>query len=373
MEERKNCVAISKKTQTRCAFAQKYGEYCGRHKKLYEKSLLKTPKPVPDPGFYIRYTDEKEIIATPETVYDVVRRYGIAIVKNVINEKEITDANTGMWNYLKTVTLNFPHPIDEFELETWSSIYEMSPDKDNLINSWQIGHSQFMWDLRQNEKIVDIFAKIWRCSKQELLASFEGCMISFPPEITKKGYSYEALKYYFEQPYLQRNFNFIRSFVTTYDINQGDCTFAYIEGSQQQRAYYANQHKIETDKSDVLLNPEDLQWFLDRGCRQRTITCKAGDMIFWDTRLAKTIKHPMPNRKTYNVGLFAYLSYFPKKLVEDKIALKRINAFELKLCMLPKPVNKTTIPAYPCHTRKQLFEMHPIDNPVLTDLGKSLI
>ena len=30
-----------------------------------------------------------------------------------------------------------------------------------LLQQWQVGHSQFIWDLRQNEKVCDVFSKIW--------------------------------------------------------------------------------------------------------------------------------------------------------------------------------------------------------------------
>ena len=36
---------------------------------------------------------------------------------------------------------------------------------DMLIQQHSIGHSQFIWDVRQNEKIADVFAKIWKCNK----------------------------------------------------------------------------------------------------------------------------------------------------------------------------------------------------------------
>ena len=55
-----------------------------------------------------------------------------------------------------------------------------------LLQHWKVGHSQFIWNLRQNPKIVNIFAKIWDCKQDELLTSFDGASFHLPSEITKR-------------------------------------------------------------------------------------------------------------------------------------------------------------------------------------------
>ena len=54
-----------------------------------------------------------------------------------------------------------------------------------LIQHWNIGHSQASWNVRQNIKIVEIFAHFWGCSVEELLVSFDGLSFNLPPEVTK--------------------------------------------------------------------------------------------------------------------------------------------------------------------------------------------
>ena len=49
-----------------------------------------------------------------------------------------------------------------------------------LIQYHSVGHAQVSWDVRQNPKIVDIFAHFWKCEPEELLVSFDGLLSYFP-------------------------------------------------------------------------------------------------------------------------------------------------------------------------------------------------
>ena len=40
-----------------------------------------------------------------------------------------------------------------------------------LLQNWKIGHSQFVWDIRQNKKVAKVFSKIWNVPSKDLLVS----------------------------------------------------------------------------------------------------------------------------------------------------------------------------------------------------------
>ena len=40
-------------------------------------------------------------------------------------------------------------------------IYELFPIHSMLLQHWSIGHSQYVWDIRQNSKVIDVFSNIW--------------------------------------------------------------------------------------------------------------------------------------------------------------------------------------------------------------------
>lgn len=48
------------------------------------------------------------------------------------------------------------------------------------------GHIQVMWDLRQDPRIVDVFARIW--NTHDLVVSMDGLSLMCPPEIRKGGF-----------------------------------------------------------------------------------------------------------------------------------------------------------------------------------------
>jgi hypothetical protein len=50
-----------------------------------------------------------------------------------------------------------------------------------LIQHWGVGHTQACWDVRQNIKIVEIFAYFWGCYPNDLLVSFDALSFNLPP------------------------------------------------------------------------------------------------------------------------------------------------------------------------------------------------
>lgn len=55
-----------------------------------------------------------------------------------------------------------------------------------LIQYFGVGHLQNIWNIRQTEKIGDVFGKIHNCNKNNLLVSYDGMSLHLPPEITKR-------------------------------------------------------------------------------------------------------------------------------------------------------------------------------------------
>ena len=56
-----------------------------------------------------------------------------------------------------------------------------------MLQHWGIGQSQFVWDIRQNPKVAEVFAKIWECEVENLIVSFDGISVALCPEVTKQG------------------------------------------------------------------------------------------------------------------------------------------------------------------------------------------
>ena len=116
---------------------------------------------------------------TKETLKKTLEKYGVAIIPNVIDEDECKSMISGMWDFFEHITQSWEKPINRNDDSTWREFYKLFPNHAMLIQHWGVGHAQVSWDLRQKEKIVDIFAYFWECNKEELLTSFDGLSFNF--------------------------------------------------------------------------------------------------------------------------------------------------------------------------------------------------
>ena len=105
----------------------------------------------------------EKYISMPDKVGETIDHYGVAIVRNVLDESEITNMNTGMWDYLEHVTQKFAIPMDRNEKDTWIEYLKLYPKHSMLLQQYGIGHAQYIWDIRQNPKVVNIFSELLYC------------------------------------------------------------------------------------------------------------------------------------------------------------------------------------------------------------------
>ena len=145
----------------------------------------------------------------------------------MLNEDECELMVKKIWEFFEHITKNWEIPINRNNKNTWTQIYKLYPIHSMLFQHWGVGHSQASWDLRQNIKIVEIFAHFWNCNLTDLLVSFDGMSFHLPPEITKKGWNRNNTWYHTDQSYTTPNFKCIQSFITGYDINEYDATDAF--------------------------------------------------------------------------------------------------------------------------------------------------
>jgi len=99
-------------------------------------------------------------ITTKENLKDTVDKYGVAIIPNVLNEDECEQMVSEMWNYFEHITFECETPIDRNNEKSWKGIYDLFPLHSMLFQHFEVGHCQACWNLRQNQKIINIFSKI---------------------------------------------------------------------------------------------------------------------------------------------------------------------------------------------------------------------
>ena len=110
----------------------------------------------------------EKYIADKSNVKEVIEKYGVAIIPNVLNDKECQNFVNGIWDFFQCISKNWEKPINKNNENSWKEINKLFPLHSMMFQYWKIGHSQAVWDVRQNAKVVDIFANIWDCKKEDL-------------------------------------------------------------------------------------------------------------------------------------------------------------------------------------------------------------
>lgn len=151
---------------------------------------------------------------TKETLKATLAQYGVAIIPRVLDPAEITAMQSGAWAAVEHMGKHLSVPITQANPVSWRSYGELYPMHNMLVQHWEVGHAQFIWDIRQNPKVVDTFATLWACKPTDLLTSMDAMSFHFPPETTNKGYFRQAW-YHTGQSYHHRTVLFCTFVVLT--------------------------------------------------------------------------------------------------------------------------------------------------------------
>jgi hypothetical protein len=311
-------------------------------------------------------------VCNKETLKQTIEQFGVAIIPCVLDENECNNMVHKMWEFFEHITQKWETPINRNDTSTWREFYKLYPLHSMLIQHWNIGHAQASWDVRQNIKIVDIFAHFWGCDANELLVSFDGLSFNLPPEITKRGWNKGNTWYHTDQSFMQNEFKCIQSFVTGLDIDEYDATLSFMEHSNKYHTEFKNTYNI-TDKTDwYKLTKEQEQFYYDKGCVIKNVKCPKGSLVVWDSRTIHCGIEADKRRTSPVIRAVIYLCYMPRSLCDKTNLKKKQKAFnELR-----------TTSHYPCKIK--LFSKTPrtyggimpvitqIGNPILNDMGKRL-
>lgn len=311
-------------------------------------------------------------IATRESVQEVLNKYGVAIIPNVLNDEECNNMVSGMWDFLEHISQSWEIPIVRTKPNTWSQFFKLYPMHSMLIQHFGVGHMQASWDVRQNEKVVDIFAKIWKCLPEKLLVSFDGCSFHMPPEITHRGWNRKNTWYHVDQSFRNIKFSCIQGWITGLDINAGDATLSFFEGS----------HKIHKDIAALIENPSSEEWYklnqaeesfyLNNGCTIQNIKCPKGSLVLWDSRTVHCGIEPLCGRPNQNFRAVIYVCYMPRKMCSSTNLKKKQKAFLEMRTTRHNPCKIGLFGKQPRTYGKELENITPLPTPILTPLGMKL-
>lgn len=311
----------------------------------------------------------EKYIATPEKFREILNKFGVAIIPRVINEEQCANTISKKWDYFEHISQTWEVPINRNDKKSWKSFWKLFPKHSMLHQHFGVGHTQAVWDLRQNPDIVNIFAKFWDVEPEDLLVSFDGFSFHPPPEVTGRGHYRGNTWYHTDQSFLRPDFECVQTWVTAEDVEEGDATLAFYEGSNK---YHAEFEKIfETkDKSDWhKLTPDQEQFYIEKGCQEKRIKCPKGSLVAWDSRTIHCGSESFKNRKKKKWRSVVYLCYQPRSLAKEAMLKKKRKALNDLRTTSHWPAKPKLFAKNPRTYGGELPEITPIKPPVLTDLG----
>lgn len=265
-----------------------------------------------------------------DNVLEKIENDGIAVIKNIINEEEINKCRKMMWDILNELTINLELPITKDDKKSWNSFYKLKPEHNMMIHKWNIGHNKLSWYLRQHKNVLRVFSKIWNVKENELLTSFDGLSIHFPPEITNIGFNDNNKDWFHtDQSRNKKELSCIQGMMTLYDINEGDATLScYKESNKLHKLFFEKNKNIKSTSDWYLLNEKDKLFF--NKLEIINIKAEKGSLILWDSRTFHQGLEPFKKRKKQNMRCVIYLCMTPRILASNTDLKKKRKAFRTK-------------------------------------------
>lgn len=257
-------------------------------------------------------------------IYSNLQQYGVAIVNNVLDEGECNRMASGMvsdFTYLTAnrTTMGLQPIFDINNPSTWHVIDELYPIDGMIFQQWGLGQSQIIWDVRTNDKIIDVFSRIY--GTRELSCSYDGVSFMLPAEITnRKKDWYSEDRWHFDQKLEAKEFECIQGWVNAIDTNKGDATLAAMLGSHTfhkcyEQLYLQRFGKTIEKKGDFVRIDEGADMLVEMGCIPYRIQCPKGSLVLWDSRTLHYGTKPIQGREKLNYRMVAYVCYTPLSLM----------------------------------------------------------
>jgi len=317
-----------------------------------------------------------EYYTTIDNLKETIEKHGVAIIPNLLNDEECNNMFNGMWDYLEHISQNWKEPIKRNDESTYKNIYYLFQKNiaiKMIVKFWGVGHCQMAWDVRQNPKIVNVFANFWNVKSEELLVSFDSSSLHFPPEITGDEFWTDQYRWYHtDQSYTTNNFTHLQSWITGLDVNEGDSTLAFLENSHKYHKEFAEYYDINDTNDWYRLNTDELNFYYDKGCKEKIISCPKGSLVLWDGRTIHCGLEPNKNRITPNFRCITYLCYMPRGFATDEQIIEKQQIFNSMLTTTHNPYKNLTIPKTPYVDLNEEDFITPINKPKLTELGYKL-
>jgi hypothetical protein len=303
-----------------------------------------------------------------------LEQLGYCVIPQVIPEDETKALYARVWHEF----IEKAWPL--CKMDDRSNWKEAFPAHNTIgIFAGPAAHTQVMYDLRQDPRIVSIFAAIW--GTKDLLVSLDGLNIMCPTEI-REGFiqpwphvdqgSVLPEGFVSESPLKTKPYTIQGQFLFE-ESCEGDGGFYCIPKSHLKFAEIAPQLEArEKPERYAFIN----EYFKD--FEKKQITAPRGSLILWDSRTVHWNQHATVGRANPKVRMIGYLCYVPKSRLTEDAKARRDHAIKANASTGHNPADPAYIPSKDgqCFPGFEHYLEDAAYNPPpvqLTELGQSLL
>lgn len=293
-----------------------------------------------------------------------LERDGYVVIPAIIPPSSCTSFITQAWSWLESFPNNhFSHT----DPTTWTADHLPYGQARGLYNRYSVNHENFVWKIRTEPGILEIFAQIWSVQPKDLIASFDGINVSLPvdgnndaqeqgKEQTGTVWKRKDIAPTQPWPHIDQD----PRTVERLELYQGIANLApngpedgglvVLKGSHKlhQRHFeslpggtFRAEKDLGVGENGYNFSAEDADWYRRvGGCEEVKICAEAGDLILWDSRTIHWNCSPTGERTRF----VAYVCYCPREWMTEEELRRKKEVFDARKGTTHWP-NMNVVPA----------------------------
>ena len=290
-----------------------------------------------------------------------LKEHGYAVVPNVISQEKVESYKTRFWQWMGSFGTKLSEDPSTWESKNWP------PSIRGLLQHYRIGHSKFVWDLRCEPAVLDVFSTIWG-EERDLLVSFDGACLAKPSHIDKT-LENDSWAHLDQGPAKAGKFECIQGLMTFTEAGPGlGGLLVYKDSARLHKKFFrrfAEFSKSLGNADRCKLEQEHRDWYFRHGAVELQPAAPPGSLLLWDSRTVHWAARPGHGQTHCRMAI--YLCYVPRWKATEKDLQKKRKAFIDRRMTSHWPAKpKLFAKAMRTYGNTELLEKFT-DRPVLSD------
>jgi len=226
---------------------------------------------------------------------------GYVVLKGALDESELQRGHDLLWDYVQPAI-----GWKRGRMETWEQGRSGLADTKGIIKFPGAGQSEVVWLARTRPAVKEAFAMVW--GTDELISAFDGFNVFLPWHYgfrkTDDGWLHV------DQGYAKRGLNAVQGFVSLTDQDATTGGLCVIPGSHHRHSEWVT---AQNGYHDFVSVPH---WESGKKLLvlpQQLVTCKAGDLVLWDSRCVHcntpaTVQPTTPEGELLRVAIYVCMT-----------------------------------------------------------------